>query len=54
MDAHFGAGYARSVAADYRLPSLGCTIDEAITRGFETRDIWRAVVAEFDVADALH
>jgi hypothetical protein len=47
MDERFGAGYSRSMAADYRLPALGATIDEALRNGVETRDVWRAVCAEF-------
>jgi hypothetical protein len=53
MDERFGAAYARSVAADYRLPGLGATINEAIASGVETRDIWRAVCDEFDVPQRL-
>jgi hypothetical protein len=49
MDERFGASYARSVAADHRLPALGATVDEAIAAGVETRDIWRAVCEEFEV-----
>lgn len=49
MDARFGAAYSRSVAADHRIPDLDSTIDEAIGRGVETRDIWRAVCREFDM-----
>jgi hypothetical protein len=49
MEERFGASYARSVAADYRVPALGSTVNEAIARGVETKDIWRAVCAEFDV-----
>ena len=49
MGERFGATYARSVAADYRLPALGATIDEAIAAGVETKDIWRAVCDEFDM-----
>jgi hypothetical protein len=49
MEERFGTTYARSVAADYRLPALGATIDEAIAAGVETKDIWRAVCDEFDV-----
>jgi hypothetical protein len=49
MDERFGATYARSVAADYRLPLLGRTIDEAIAAGVETKEIWQAVCAEFDM-----
>jgi len=49
MDERFGAAYARSLAADYRLPLLGRTIDEAIASGVETKDIWRAVCQEFEM-----
>ena len=49
MDERFGAAYARSLASDYRLPELGSTIDDAIARGVETRVIWRAVCAEFEM-----
>lgn len=49
MDERFGAAYARSLAADYRLPLLGRTIDEAIAGGIETKDIWQAVCAEFEM-----
>jgi hypothetical protein len=49
MESQFGVGYARSVAADFRLPALGATIDEAIARGDETKVIWRAVCAAFDL-----
>jgi hypothetical protein len=53
MNERFGAAYAASVAADYRLPVLGATIDEAIAAGVETKDIWRAVCAEFDMPASL-
>jgi hypothetical protein len=49
MDERFGAAYARSLAADYRLPLLGRTIEEAISAGVETKEIWQAVCAEFDM-----
>ena len=49
MEERFGATYARSVAADYRLPALGVTVDEAIAAGVETKDVWRAVCDEFDM-----
>jgi len=49
MESQFGAGYARSVAADFRLPSLGATVDEAIQRGEDTKVIWRAVCDAFDL-----
>jgi Protein of unknown function (DUF3046) len=49
MDERFGAAYARSVAADYRLPLLGATVDDALARGDDAKDVWRAVCAEFEV-----
>jgi hypothetical protein len=53
MEQRFGPAYAASVAADYRLPALGSTIDEAITAGVETKEIWRAVCAEFEMPASL-
>jgi hypothetical protein len=53
METRFGITYAHSVAADYRLPALGSTIDDALSRGVETKEIWRAVCAEFDVPGQL-
>ncbi len=43
MEARFGSTYASSVAADYRLPVLGATINDALADGVETKTIWRAV-----------
>ena len=53
MDARFGAAYASSVAADYRLPLLGSTINEALARGTEAKEVWRAVCAEFEMPAQL-
>jgi hypothetical protein len=53
MNARFGRAYARSVAADYRLPMLGATVDEALARGVDAKEVWRAVCAEFDVPGQL-
>jgi len=53
MEARFGAAYARSVAADYRLTALGATVDEALARGDEAKVVWRAVCAELDVPGHL-
>jgi hypothetical protein len=53
MDERFGAGYSRSLAADYRLPLLGATVDEALRRGVEAKEVWRAVCAEFEVPSHL-
>ena len=53
MEERFGSAYARSVAADYRLPKLGSTVDEALAAGVETKDVWRAVCAEFEMPTSL-
>ncbi|MDT4914529.1 MAG: hypothetical protein QOC66_3657 [Pseudonocardiales bacterium] len=53
MQERFGAAYAASVAADYRLPTLGRTVDEALAAGVETKDVWRAVCAEFEMPASL-
>lgn len=53
MEARFGATYASSVAADYRLPALGATINDALADGVETKTIWRAVCAEFEMPAQL-
>ncbi len=53
MEVRFGRGYAASVAADYRLPALGSTIDEALSAGVGTKEIWRAVCAEFEMPAQL-
>jgi Protein of unknown function (DUF3046) len=49
METQFGPAYARSVAADYRLPALAATVDEAITAGVDTKLIWRAVCDAFEL-----
>jgi hypothetical protein len=53
MDERFGAAYAASLAADYRLPLLGATIDEALAGGVDTKEVWRAVCAEFEMPASL-
>jgi hypothetical protein len=53
MNARFGESYAASLAADYRLPKLGSTIDEALATGVEAKEVWRAVCAEFEMPAAL-
>ena len=53
MDERFGTSYSRSVAADYRLPLLGATVDEALRDGVEAKEVWRAVCDEFDVPSHL-
>lgn len=53
MDERFGASYSRSLAADYRVPLLGATVEDALGNGIEPKEIWRAVCAEFDVPSHL-
>ena len=53
MEERFGTTYARSVAADYRLPLLGSTIDDALAAGAEAKDVWKAVCAEFEMPASL-
>ena len=50
MSDHFGAAYARSVAHDHVMQSLGGrTIDEALAAGEPAKQVWRAVCTEFEV-----
>ena len=53
MEARFGSVYAHSLAVDYRLPTLGATVEEALARGDEAKEVWRAVCAEFDGPGSL-
>jgi len=53
MEARFGATYAHSLAADFRLNSLGATVVEAIDRGDEPKAVWSAVCREFEVPNKL-
>ncbi|MDO8731691.1 MAG: DUF3046 domain-containing protein [Actinomycetota bacterium] len=53
MEAHFGLAYAHSWAHDFVLPTLGCTVMQAISRGEDTRDIWRAVCVSAEVPALL-
>ena len=53
MEARFGSAYARSLAADYRVPGLGATVNDAIERGDSPKSVWRAVCQEFDVPQKL-
>ena len=47
MEARFGPGYAHSLAADYRVNSLGATVADALERGDSPQLVWRAVCQEF-------
>lgn len=53
MDALLGRSYARSWAYDVVLPPLGCTVMQALDRGEDTKDVWRAVCATVDVPATL-
>ncbi len=53
METRFGSAYAHSLASDYRLPTIGATVDEALARGVEAKAVWAAVCAEFDVPGQL-
>ena len=53
MGERFGPTYAASIAADYRLPLLGSTIDEALAAGVDAKEVWRAVCAEFEMPASL-
>ena len=53
MEARFGAAYAYSVAADYRVTGLAATVNEAIERGDPPKAVWRAVCQEFEVPQRL-
>jgi hypothetical protein len=54
MDARFGAGYSRSIAADQVLPQLGGrTVNEALSAGEDAKSVWRAVCDAFEVPGRL-
>jgi hypothetical protein len=53
MHERFGAGYAASLAADYRLPLIGSTVDDALAAGVDAKEVWRAVCAEFEMPSQL-
>lgn len=53
MEARFGSTYAHSLAADFRVPSLGATVNDAIARGDAPKSVWRAICQEFDVPQKL-
>jgi len=53
MERRFGAGYARSLAADYRISALGATVNEALERGDLPKAVWRAVCQELGAPSAL-
>jgi Protein of unknown function (DUF3046) len=53
MTNQFGTAYARSVASDFRLPTLGATVDQAIADGIDPKLVWRAVCSAFELPDKV-
>lgn len=53
MDAVFGQTYARSWSRDVVVPGLGCTVDVALARGDDAKEVWRAVCACTEVPSTL-
>lgn len=53
METVFGPAYAHSWAHDVVVPDLGCTVDVALDRGDDAKEIWRAVCACTDVPSTL-
>jgi hypothetical protein len=50
MNKQFGAGYAESVARDHVVDGLGgATVHDALARGDDVKDVWRAVCDAFDL-----
>jgi hypothetical protein len=50
MDRQFGVGYTESIARDHVVSGLGgVTVEAALARGDEVKDVWRAVCDEFGV-----
>ena len=50
VDAQFGSVRGTSLLVDHVLTRLGGrTAAQAIEAGFEPRDVWRALCADFDV-----
>lgn len=53
MEAVFGPAYAHSWSRDVVVPGLGCTVDTALARGDDAKDVWRAVCACTEVPGTL-
>ncbi len=50
MNKQFGSGYAESVARDHVVARLGgVTVSDALARGDDVKDVWRAVCDDFEV-----
>lgn len=53
MEAVFGPAYAHSWSRDVVVPALGCTVDAALARGDDAKEVWRAVCACAEVPGTL-
>jgi len=53
MEQVLGPSYAHSWAHDVVLPPLGLTVDQALSSGVETREVWDAVCATTEVPGLL-
>ena len=54
MNEFFGERYADSVAKDYVIADLnGRTVEQALAEGVDTKKVWAAVCATFDVPAKL-
>ncbi len=53
LEETLGPVYARSWACDVVLTDIGLTVEQAITSGVDTRDIWRAVCSTVEVPPSL-
>ncbi len=50
MAEHFGAGYAETFARDHVMSELGGrTVDEALSAGWDAKDVWQVVCTVMDV-----
>ncbi|WP_066068737.1 DUF3046 domain-containing protein [Frankia sp. EI5c] len=50
MNKQFGTAYADSLARDHVIAGLGgATVESALRRGDDAKQVWRAVCDEFDL-----
>ncbi|QDL70422.1 DUF3046 domain-containing protein [Streptomyces malaysiensis subsp. malaysiensis] len=53
MADHFGETYADSFARDHVMSQLGGrTVHEALSAGWEARDVWRGVCAAMEIPES--
>ena len=53
LDTVLGPSYSRSWAHDVVLPELGMTVDQAISSGIDTKEIWNSVCDTIEVPGHL-